>query len=153
MLPSDLAKLIKKYLNSNKILLLYDLINYANNVFEQSIVADENNEQTIRDVAQEFSDLGFTNVVSFDLEYNTYTLSLNLLGLKIEYINDKQIINFVNCLLNYIKYLDKRGNAVFTESLFIINGLLYKYKFNYYLLIMYYNNKTIYKWIKGKIIN
>ena len=140
MLPTGLAKLIKKYLNGNKILLLYDLINYANNLIFVSIYPSGDNEQIIKDLAQGFTDLGFTDVIVFDSNYDTYTVSLN----QIDYVNDRQIVNFIDCLLNY---LDKTGCGILTDDLFKINQLLYKYKFNHYLHINYNNHKTPYKWI------
>lgn len=149
MFPTDLTKLIKKYLNANKtgdILLLADLIDYANNLFIESITRSDDNKESTDNLSKFFTKIGFTNVVNFDQEYNTYTLSLN----QIDYINKQQVIDFVNTLLDYINYLDQNGSVSLDENLFIINRLLYKYKFNNYLLIMYNDDsRVIYRWMKS----
>lgn len=145
-LPTNLARLIKRYLNYNNNLLLADLIDYANNLFIESIIRNNDNKDSVDNLSEFFTKIGFTNVVSFNQEYSTYYLSLN----QTDYVNKQQVIDFVNTLLDYIEYLDQHGSVGLDENLFIINRLLYKYKFNNYLLIMYNdNNKVSYRWMKS----
>lgn len=146
VLPLDLVKLIQKYLNSNNFLLLTNLINFANNLLIESVTRD-----IITTLARNFNDIGFTNVVSFDNNYHAYVLTLN----QVDYINHKQVIDFINILLDYIKPLDHIQHvANLEESMLMINALLYNYQFNQYLLIMYdIDSKVIYKWVVGKVIN
>ena len=146
MLPIDLVKIIKKYLNSNKTLLLADLIDYANDLITGSMMGNEDNKESMDNLSDIFNESGFTGVVKLNPEYNSYFLSLN----QVDYINNQQIIDFIDTLLDFIEYLDKQGYENLSENLFIINRLLYKYRFNNYLLIMYnQDDKVIYRWLKN----
>lgn len=144
MLPVDLIKLILSYLNYNNNLLLNHLIDYAN----ERIIGFNTDRPIMADISSAFTNIGFINKIEYGYDPNTYTLSLNQTG----YVSKQQIINLIDTLFNSLKQLYRHINLGTNadETLFIINKLLYKYKFNNYLLIMFNDNddQLIYKWLR-----
>lgn len=132
MLPADLVKLIKSYLNSKNILLLTDLVDYIN-ILSTILILNPSYKKTDYITAL-FTQLGFKTTIVDNYSF------------KVDYNNDVDkhlIVYFVDMMMEFIRVA---GLNIVDISM-SINKILYKYKFNKYLFFLYNDeNEKIYHW-------
>lgn len=140
MLPVELANLVLHYLNKKYFLLLTNLIKLVNDFYFENLYFLSKHTQAIITSFSKFTNI----VVTEDQTFH------NNKFIKLDIVKDGNIgKNFIcNFILAYLTSINQFSTNVVINQTMLINQILYNFKFNNYLVLLYNDqtNKLLIQW-------